>query len=113
MNEPLQPLTPSQFSSIAAVEQSSTDCGVACWQLIDPFTHVIAPIAQTPCPGSEHAAPPPGLPSSTMPLQSSSVVLQASVPGVTSPMHAPHAPPTQVCVPALQGPTPCVPCDPE
>jgi len=47
-----------------------------------PPTQLIVPaVTQVPVPEDEHPAPPPGLPSSTVPSQSSSTPLQASVVG--------------------------------
>src|SRR5258706_127563 len=43
-------------------------------------------------------------PSSTWPSQLSSMPLHVSVPALTAPTHAPHAPPAHVCVPVLHAP---------
>ena len=46
------------------------------------------------------------------PLQLSSMLLQVSATGSTSPTHALHVPVVQVCVPLRQAPTPAVPAAP-
>jgi hypothetical protein len=56
-----------------------------------PFRHTVMPLAQTPGKPVLHAAPPPGLPLSMSPSQSSSTPLQVSAWGKTWPVHwAPH-----------------------
>ena len=71
-----------------------------------PSTH---PCSPTQSPQDEHG--PQRL--SMTPSQSSSMPFpQISARGITSPMQAPQVPPTQVCVPAWQAPTPAVPAGP-
>src|SRR5205807_21106 len=50
-------------------------------QAIDPAVHAVVPAAQTPCLPVPQAAPPPGLPSSTVPSQLLSRPSQASALG--------------------------------
>jgi hypothetical protein len=56
-----------------------SDIGIEfCVQTIDPLVQLVVPIAQMPSMPVLHGAPPPGLPLSTMPLQSSSAPLHVS-----------------------------------
>src|SRR5688500_17510493 len=71
---------PSQFSSIALPQISGEGCTL-CTHWSWPLTHVIVPAAQAPSRPVLHAAPPPGLPSSIAPSQSSSTWLQVSTEG--------------------------------
>ena len=64
---------------------------------------------QNPLP-AVHDEPSVGNASSTALLQSSSRLLQSSAAGVIWPGHVvPQEPDVQICVPARQTPTPCVP----
>ena len=100
---------PGLFSSVMPSQSSSTPLQVSVVavtppvQVRPPATQVSAPWLQAPV-ESPHAAPPPGLPSSTDPSQSSSAVLHSSglpakAPWQTSP------PSTQASRPWVQAPT--------
>ena len=97
---------PLQSSSLPL--QSSVCAATFARQATAPLTHAVVPGAQMPGLAVVHDCPPPGLASSTRPLQSSSLPLQTSPAGTTSPVQPPHSPPAHVCVPAWQGPTPRV-----
>ncbi len=75
--------------------------------------HWFVPLAQMPGMPLMHAPPPPGLPSSGMPSQSSSSPLHISAPGVTSPSQWPdHMPSMHDSMPATQMPRSTVPAGP-
>ncbi len=95
---PLQSLSlPSQVSAL----------GCTFWlQTMPPFEHAVVPAEQTPSLPVLQAWPPPGFPSSAMPLQSLSLPSQVSALGCVFCTHW-IEPPTQCCVPGAQ--TPCWP----
>src|SRR5439155_21154041 len=72
-----------------------------------PAEHVRVPALHAPTllPQDSFAPSMQAHPSSTTPLQSSSIPLHASGCGPTAPVHAPHAPLAHVCVPARHAPT--------
>src|SRR5260370_1004072 len=81
-------------SSSMLLPQISTLSRVMSLQTRPPLTQLTMPSIHRSASGPSHDAPPPGLPLSTAPLQSSSMLLQVSVPGVTEPPHEPHIDPT-------------------
>jgi hypothetical protein len=93
--------TPSQSSS-TPLHVSATAAWFAV-QAMDPPVHAVVPAEHAPCWPVEHARPPPGLLSSTVPLQSSSrpshvsadgaaVCTQTIAPAVHAVVPAAHAP---------------------
>src|SRR5262245_15197930 len=90
--------TPSQFSSRPLHTSVAGEALGA--QISDPPEHVRVPEAHLPGSPVEQAAPPPGLPSSTVPSQSSSMPLQLSADG-TPGLHVSgrRTPPTHAIVP--------------
>src|SRR4051794_25743469 len=97
-------LTPSStlpLQLLSRLSQTSFVGPVVRTQLMTPAWHTFVPAAQTPIWPVEHAAPPPGFPLSTVPLQSSSALLQVSAigsvwPGVAA-VHAGNAPALHAC----------------
>jgi hypothetical protein len=75
---------------------------------MDPLVHAVLPAEHTPCLPVEHETPPPGLPLSMAPLQSSSSPLHVSAEGCTFWLQT-TAPLEHAVVPAEQTPSLPVP----
>src|SRR5262245_12950779 len=76
---PKASIVPSQ--SLSRLSQLSADGGVVGAHIRLPPAPRVAPAPHTPSCPVLHNAPPPGLPSSAVPSQSSSALLQISAPG--------------------------------
>src|SRR5882724_7139843 len=97
------PLSTTPLQSLSAPSQTSADGFTFRTQATAPATHACVPAAQTPGWPVPHAAPPPGFPSSGLPLQLLSRPSQISADGFTFLRHW-IAPPLQLDVPAAQTP---------
>src|SRR5690349_1007441 len=107
--EPQEPPPPGLPSSVVPSQSSSRPLQrsvvgpTSPAQLSEPPMQVVVPRTHSPV-SVPQAAPPPGLLSSMFESQSSSIELQVSVPGRTSPVQT-SAPAVQTMVPVEQAPT--------
>src|SRR5262245_36127473 len=93
---------PSQ--SLSRPSQISVDGLTLRLHTMLPPEHAVVPAAHTPCWPVEHARPPPGLPSSTWPLQLLSRLSQTSDVGPWLRLHT-IEPPEHAVVPAAHWPS--------
>src|SRR5581483_11685775 len=91
------------LQSLSSPSHTSADAWAFWLQRIAPLVQLVVPAAQTPVLPVLQASPPPGLPSSTVPLQLSSSPLHTSAVACTFWLQA-MAPAVQAVVPAAHTP---------